>query len=386
MTDEQFLLLIFGILYLGECLEWLPRWYVGFSTVAGRAWRVRRPSREFGNDSAGFLWKFPLPPLGRFVATQPLPFLLTREGVVSCVLHSPNPGRKPRPNESFASWRDLESLRRDGKRLLIGGQPFVKVCSEREATHLEAFLGEIAATPPGEREASVRRRIGKAFRVESARRRLNRFRRASRPLRFLCNLLFVYLFVGIPPVVWRWGFERTWLPLLGALFALMLLSAVAFHAVHRRFFPRGRAERWTNAILACIAPQHAIRLGDVAARGILSDFHPLACARLLLGAADFRDFARRWVRDLTFPIPDGDSEFAEEKARMRSWWTADTLAFLGRYGLDERSLLEPPTTAENPATASYCPRCHSTYERSEAMCEDCGGMKTTPCRKGPAGG
>lgn len=374
MTDEQFLLLIFGALYLAECLEWLPRWYAGFSSVAGRNWRVRRPSRELGNASAGLLWKFPLPPLGTFVASQPLPFAVGNGGVLACALHSPNPGGKAPAPESFATWQELGTLRRDGKQLLVGGRTFLKVCSEREAAHLARLLGSLADAPAAERERIAHQRLRRAFALESARRRLDAFRRASRPLRILCNLLFVLLFACIPPVVWYWGFEDTWPYLLVALLAFMLSCATVFHSLHRRLFPLGKGERWTNALLACVAPHHAIRLVDAAARGLLSDFHPLACARLLLDPADFRDFAARWYRDLKFPISDASSDFVREKAATRSWWIAETSAFLERCGLDEKTLLASPIADDT--NGSFCPRCHTAFELRNAVCADCGGMRT----------
>lgn len=381
MTDEQFLLLIFSILYLSECLEWLPRWYVGFSTIGNRRWKVRHPSREFGNESGGLLWKTPFPPLGRFVAVQPLPVVLADGGIVVCALHSPNPGQAPPRTESFASWQELRSLRHDGKQLLVDGRTFSKVCSAREAIRLEVLLRKLADSLPEERESILRHEVRKSFGVESARRRLNHFRRTSRTLQFRCNMLFVYLFLVVPPVVWRWGFERTWFLLLVPLFGFMLASSVAFHSLHRRFVPRGRTERWTNMALACVAPHHAIRLGDVAARGLLSDRHPVACARLLLDDAGFRGFTAPWVRDLVYPIPDSDTEFEQEKSRMRSWWTAETLAFLRQCGLDKETLLAPPVTTQNAANGSFCPRCHSIFERSEATCQDCGGQKTVPIKR-----
>src|SRR5262245_7679834 len=95
MSDLELLFLILALLYGWECLCWLPRHTVAFTTWLGRHWQMTSPSTWLGNPRGGFVPAQPLPPLGSFLSAAQFPVSISPEGVLSYVSVSVNAGGRP---------------------------------------------------------------------------------------------------------------------------------------------------------------------------------------------------------------------------------------------------------------------------------------------------
>ncbi len=376
MTEGQSLLLIFGLLYLSECLWWMPRAGVAAARGIGHRWRVFGPSKNLGNDHSGLVMAFPFPPLGGIVLSQPCPFSLTPTRLVAWVGTAPNPGWRPRQSGASHAWADVRDLRREGRSIHVNGKPVAKLATSIHARRLLAVLERLRRAPDSERAPRIEKLIRFSLNPAAAGRRWRIALRVTRRLRVWCNALFLFLFGVIPAMVWFKGLDRTWPTLLAGLLALMLLTAVEFFFVHRRLHPKASGERWTNTLLACVAPHHAIRLTDTATRAALAAFHPLTVARVLLDDVRFASFAGPVLRDLHFPIPLPERKDGVDILGCHAMTRDAAEDFLASVGIEPAALLRPSKHEDETGPVLHCPRCHERFETKGATCLDCGGLKT----------
>jgi hypothetical protein len=194
---------------------------------------------------------------------------------------------------------------------------------------------------------------------------------------WLANFLFCFVFAYVPFVIWRVGLSSSWLPLLIGLFGLTIATAFIFRRAHRRLYPKAEDERFTHTLTIALSPTSAIRARDALLRPLMETFHPLVPAKLFLTEKDFRDFARRVLRDLKQPaLPVQPREEAAVQATELYHRNALRIAietFLKKAGLDVDALLGIPEPLDESCLA-FCPRCEAQFTNPNGQCADCGGL------------
>jgi hypothetical protein len=203
---------------------------------------------------------------------------------------------------------------------------------------------------------------GGSFELGQARERLAAMQRHSRPIRWLANILFGYLFLVAPALIYLLGLRLTWIPLLAGMFLLTAWTGIVFRRAHRTLHGEAAADaRFSAALTIGLSPANAIRAGDALSRRLFDEFHPLCLTRLLCGDAVFRTMAARGMARARYPTP------AEGPITN----SAQFEAFLRSEGLAPAELLAPPVERE-PGSAAYCPRCRSLFVAPVGTCADCG--------------
>ena len=81
MSDLQVLWAVLVGLYLWECLCWLPRGSVAFTSRFGRKWQMREPAASLSNRRGGFILSTVLPPLGFLLVSHIPPRAIGRRAV-----------------------------------------------------------------------------------------------------------------------------------------------------------------------------------------------------------------------------------------------------------------------------------------------------------------
>ena len=211
--------------------------------------------------------------------------------------------------------------------------------------------------------------------------RLAEFKKRSKPLRILANILFAYLFVLAPVVVWQYRFEYFGWALLIGLFAQTVTIAILFRRSHKAMLPLADEERFTHFLIMLMAPPTAIRAHDVLARHLLENFHPLAVARELCPSKTFKKFARAVLVDLRFPmLPVCPSNQANTVA-TEEWFRSALLDTVEKFVASAElstSELTAPALAADAENRSYCPRCEAQFITLGGVCVDCGGRPLKP--------
>jgi hypothetical protein len=377
MSDVQLLFAVVAALYAWECLCWLRRGGVAFTTWWGRHWAARHPGALAGNQSGGFVPAPLLPPLGTLFVANQLPLSLSPDGVLAFVATNVNPGWRPAQSGRFVTWRDLREVRARGKKVLINGELLVAAATPGLARHLGAELKRLAALKSAERAATISQFVQGALDPKAIEARRAEWRKQARPVRWLANVLVLYFFVVAPALIWQYGFLLCWLWLLLGLLALTFTTATLFARAHRGLYPNAHDERFTHMLTIALAPTSAMRAHDTLSRPLLESFHPLAVAQIFLDNRDFREFARRSLLDLRHPAlpscPNGMPEAQTAERFFRETLLATTEEFLSKQGVELEKLCRAPAPGDESSRA-YCPRCEAQFTSAEGRCADCGGL------------
>lgn len=377
MSDLELLFLVLALLYVWECACWFRCGSVALSTWLGRRWRMVHPGRFLGNQHGGFILAAPLPPLGNLLSGTPFPLALSPETVFVRVSSRVNPGSRPEPSGGLFRLDQIQTVRARGKKVLINGATLLKTPSPALARHLVRVVEGLRKAPPGEREGRIAEIFREHFDVQMIRQRWRSFQDGIRPVRWLTNALFLYLFVLAPVLIGHAGLKRSWLGLLIGLLALTSGTALFFRRAHQALYPEAEDDRFTHSLTILLSPATAIRGQDLLSRGLLETFHPLAIAQVFCPPTAFRSFAGKVLLEIRFPAPSA-SPACQPEAGAAQRFSQSVLqrtveAFLIRHGINPEELLSPPAPADETCRA-YCPRCREQFTIREGICPDCGGL------------
>jgi hypothetical protein len=376
MGDLEGLLLVVAAIYLAECVVWVPRGAVVFHRYWIKTWRLLHPSAVIGNERGGLSLANPLPPLGTVLLSRQFMVSLSPEAAYSYTAACINPHWRPVQLARHVRWEAIQSVEVDGKAVFVNAEPFFRAPSPLAARPLADFLRRLHSLKVPERESAIRKKLEEAFDNEEISARLAEYQALARPVRWLANLLFAYVFVLAPMLVGAFGFGHLGWALLAGLLAQTITAAMLFRRAHRALFPDASAERFTPFVTMLLAPPTAIRAHDLLSRHLLEPFHPLAVAQVLCSPERFEEFARRTLLDLRFPMLPICPAGTPEAARTEQWSRQAVLGAaekcIQRAGLRPEKLLQPPAPAE-PRNLSYCPRCGGQFLSVELTCGDCGG-------------
>lgn len=381
MSDVQVLFAVLAALYLWECACWLRRGGVAVATWLGRGWRLLHPGTLVGNQRGGFVLAAPVPPLGFFLTAHQLPFTLSPAGVLFFVATNVNPGWRAAHGGRFVKFDDLREVRAERRRLIINGETVLRVASPNLARHLAETLLKLKGAGLEERAEAINDFLRSTLDVKEMEKRWDQTRRLVKPIRRLANALFVFLFVLAPLLIWRLGLALSWPGLVIALAALTISTAIYFRRAHRTLFPKLSDDRFTFTLTVALAPMTTMRAHDLLTRPCCETFHPLAVAKVFLGAKEFDAFARRVLLDLRHPplpiSPGGSAEIETTEAHGRAALRAEVERMLRRAGSDLEKLCAAPAPTDE-ACCAYCPRCEAQFTSASAECADCGGLAVVP--------
>jgi hypothetical protein len=377
MSELELLYIILLVIYGCECLLWLPRGSVGFVTWLGRRWRLASPSTLLGNQRGGLVAAPPLPPLGTVLAGVQFPLSLCPESVLAHVSGTVNPAGRPAQTGRLFAFAEIARVRCSGKKVFVDKELLFKAASASLAARITRQLRELATMNPRAREDAIKKIVAHSFDKAAVERRWQDFNKAAAPLRLMSNLVFCYLFILAPALIWRFGFRSLWPWLLAAVVGLMIGAAVFYLRLHKQLYPALNDERFTNFLLVLLAPSSTIRARDSLSRPLLEEFHPLAVAAVFAGKEEFAQLAAWVLRDLRHPAlpicPNEAPAATAAETYWRSLLCREVEAFLSRAGLNPGQFLQPPAPADDTCK-SYCPRCQAQFTQSATSCADCGGM------------
>ena len=386
MSELQLIFLILACIYAWECSCWVRRGSVAFRTWLGRRWRAAHPAGLLGNSQAGVVIGHPLPPLGWLVVGTQFPLSLSPEAVLAFVAPSVNPGWRPTQSGKCFRWSDIKRVKAEGRKVLISGELLLKAPSTILAGVLATKLSELSKLPQGKRAEALQEMIGASLDTKSVERTWKECHQQLGGIRLLQNILLGYLFVLAPIVIWYFGLQKTWLPLVIGLLSLTGSTAWLFRSAHIHFFPAAGEERFTHFLTILLSPATTLRAHDVLSRHLLESFHPLALAKVFCSPSDFQDFAQNILRELRHPgLPlcpreEPLAQAAERYHRAALLKAAEN--FLKKSGLNPGELLTAPEPAD-VSCRSFCPRCLSQFTTSEGTCPDCGGIELVGFSKSP---
>ena len=381
MGELESLLLVLALIYLSECLVWVRRGALAFGTWCGKHFRILHPGAILANQRGGLLLVNPLPPLGTVFVSQGFPFSLSPEGAFAYSSACLDPAGRSSQTARYLRFEDVRDLAVEGRQVLVNGAIFLNAISTFSARQWADWLRRLGKLPKAGRANAIEELIHESLNGEKTSRHLRDCQSRARPIRILSNALFVYLFLMVVPLVWRFGFGKFGLWLLAGMLAQTVAIAILFRRAHQALYPGADEERFKPFLTMLLAPPTAIRAPDLLARHRLEHAHALAVARLLCRPRTFRTFARRLLLDLRYPLfpvcPTNDPDAVAAEEWFRAAQQKAIEQFLQRADLDPNELTAPPRPAEQ-ANQSYCPRCRAQFVIRDGTCADCGGRPLQP--------
>jgi hypothetical protein len=350
MSELGSLFLVVLLLYLLQCVHWVSPDSAVFSlNCRGRGKQKRHGFVWSAWDTAGFL-AGPWPPLAPIVVTNWPAFQPD-----AATLGVPQANGE----HTFRPWSELVFTHSDNK-LLCNGKPVFKG-SEAQVARCAALLEQLQRAGKPERQGVVLRWLHEAMNTRTPARRLAVFTGRSRLLRVLANVQLVMLFLALPMAFIRFGPGVLWRVAV-VIVAISAAITLEFWTLHRRLFSDASSARFKSALTIMLSPVAAIRACDMVARDLLSEFHPLAVAAVILPTDEFRYFAGEHLRLNRFGAPT-------------SQWYRENLGKLMERLILQRKIapeeLLRPAEPDSGAIA-YCPRCLAQYVKIPGACTDCG--------------
>ncbi len=378
MSDLEFLFILLGAFYLWESAGWVRRGGVAFVRGWGKSFRV---APLLGNLRGGFAIALPLPPMGAVTVASQLPVSLSADGALAYVATVVNPGGRHAQTGRFIRWEDIQNVAAKGKSIRVNGAQFVQAQSTYHARWLAGQLRSLAKLEPEKRAAAIASLIQNLFDADALKKRCDDFASRAKPVRLLSNVLFVFVFIIAPLVVWRLGIVATWQALVAGLFTLTGITMILFHRAHLALHPDAGDERFSQCLMVLLYSPAAMRASDALSRPLLENFHPLTVASVLCDGKNFHALARQLLRDLRFPaLPlatDDQPQLAAIEKTTRALTLAAAEALVKKSGINPDDLMRAPQPLDATCRAC-CPRCHAQFTAVEATCSDCGGMPSVP--------
>ena len=380
MGDLESLLLVITAIYLTECAAWVRRSSVAVRQGWNAQWHLRHPGVVCGNAHGAIVMANPLPPLGTVLLGHPFPVSLSPQGMLSFTAVCLDAGGRPPQLARWLRYADAQSIGTEGRTVFVNGTLFVKAPSPMVARRLAGLLRELKALPENDRGAAIRRALATTLDADAARKRWEDFQKISPRLRWLGNLLFIYLFVLAPTAIWFFGFRLAGLWVVAGLLAQTFTIGWQFWRAHGALYPSGSEERFAPFLTMLLAPPTAIRAYDLLARRLVESFHPLALTEAFCGGTAFQQLARRVLLDLRFPMlpsaPSSEPAIVQTEEWFRGVFLEECERAAERAGLKPSELIRPPVQSEK-ASRSYCPRCGAQFVVQGGVCVDCGGRALT---------
>lgn len=375
-TDAQILLLIAALLYLSECVVWLPPQAVLLRRTGRGGWKRVRRAVETGVAGRGLVGLPPWPWAVRTVLLPPCAFSASPREVTGFVAARNGPVARPAQPEGVLTLDGAGPVRAVLRDVRVGGT-FLARAADDATARAEARRLAALASLPGEaaRAAALQKWASDYLDPALAAARLEEVRKAARPVEILALILFAWLFAVVPAVALALGAERVLLPVFLATPLLHLPVAVLFFRAHRRLLPGRRGDAWVEVVKCLLSPPMAARAAESLWLHAFAGFHPMALLLADTTAGDgVRSEARLELADLRYPVfPDDVPEAARE---CEGWHRANLLtglqARLRAAGLSGDDPPGSPGPEEARPGFHFCPRCRDSFADSLDACPACG--------------
>jgi len=374
MTEGQMLFVILSLFYLSECLVWIGRKTVLFSSRWFRRSRPIFSGEFFGSVEGGVALLNPLPPWGNSFLAHWIPISISPTGICDFTIQTFKGTARAFQTSIVLNYEEVSEARTEGKYLLLNGARFTKCCTIEQAKFLAELIKNVSSASTHKREQLIRKSLEVQFPKDEALNRLAHVDNLTIGLRWTCSAFFIFLYMVTPLIVVTYGLTRFIIPVAIVMVVSALFISFNYFRVHKVLYPSLLRERLSNVFKMILCPPSAIRAADLLTLNAMSRFHPLLLASLVLGP-DSLLFANAVITDLKHPLHYNlDDQRAQS---IVSWYAAYELEactkFLEEQGSMNLDALLPPPSWDGISSV-YCPRCSCQFSTHSVECTDCTGV------------
>ncbi|MDA1165415.1 MAG: hypothetical protein O3B13_20145 [Planctomycetota bacterium] len=362
LSDTELILLIIGVIYLSECLLWLPDQAVAFSAAFGRLKPAWRPAFLQRIDSHAEILS--LVPWSRSVIAADWPIAVSPDGL--CILSGSKSG-------TFISFDELKSVEADQRTLRLN-RIATKFAASDGAAYVAKLLQELRSLPADQRSDVLNVAVESSFSLADVSRRLENVERATSNLRIVSLFLFLWVFVHGSVLYYTVephpGMLTRYLTPLGILW---LTGIVLFAFAQRRLLTNSSTEQISRIATMCFSPAGVMRASSAITREAFSAFNPAAVAAVVMWSSSFRATVCERLRHLQHPseadFPVASDEFKMARDWFRNQHLTALMKMLAEMSIAPEDLLKSPIRDNDART--WCPRCLNQYTLESGTCHDC---------------
>jgi hypothetical protein len=368
MIDYGFLLAVLFLLYLLECVAYIPVGSVAFRLPSSAKRRMRLLTKPQPALRSSLVFSLPFSVGSGIIVCSPLPISLCPQGI-AC-----NPRIASSGQREFIAFDDMQQIDSAQRNLLINGASFVTAASEIQAGEIREMLQRVKQQRLPERQAEIEREIARSVDVDRMCSRLAAYADKAWDLKVDLIALFVVIFLVSPIVVLKLGLATVWPFVIAVLLLNVALIAWDFRRINREVFQNANVP-WQAIVMVLLSPPAALHATKYLARDLGRGYHPLALAAARCSDADFLNLAAWVLRDVRF-APEQETGGTDTRATdCRKWFyhklQTGLYSLVRKKGFAADDLMGPPRR-ESEYVQSYCPRCLSQFVIREGVCTDCG--------------
>jgi hypothetical protein len=366
MITLSWLYFLIAVIYLVDCTLWSEDRAIVFQSWFSNRMKLSSGVSLFGKDHPKAFLGNPVIPLGVAFLSCKLPLTLSSRGVGG------DEDSDARSNLTFLSFSEMRSIESSGKLILLNGRRIGNCISSGHASAVAGLLERLRESSPKDRCRLIKEEYQRMLDVKEIEQTVIQYRRRSRVLRLMCNLLFCFLFFAIPLMFSLQDSLVGWFWFATILLLILETIVMEFWYAHSALLPEEREERWNAVVRMTLFPPAAIRSNDALSADLLSRFHPVAIAMALTDSATFKNLASEHLRRARFPKGGHalEEDVSQHDAEHREIAGEQIERMLKYKDLDIQSLLEPPVP-DSASSLSYCPRCLTQYTISGGSCSEC---------------
>jgi hypothetical protein len=369
MSEWTTLFAVAAGLYVIECCVWTKSTRtVLYRHCWRRVWRAARGADLPGNFRGGIALVDPIRWSGAVATAGEWPFAISPKGLTNV---APAAGGGSVSRVCYVKFEEIRHVDTQPGEIRINGHTFARVSSSVLAHHLAKEIQSLCRQRAPRRAPAIRAAVAATLNENAVATAWSTVQQHGARLAPLSAVLFLWVFVASPVLVFTLGPLRVWPILLAALLGLTGAIAVSYFRAHRRLFPELSYDRWTNAVSMAVLPLSAMRGADKLTRDALSLYSGLVVAPHLCGGMASLAYLR--AESMDFECSGDPPAAAGDAAECIRWFRellmAESEAALKRLHLDP---FQAPLREDD--CVSYCPRCHSQYlpgdARSCSVCPD----------------
>ncbi|MBN1499978.1 MAG: hypothetical protein JW982_07480 [Spirochaetes bacterium] len=368
MNYSDFVLLaVFSIFFIAESILFSAKGTVVIYSNSLKKWKYKISDKlpYFGGKYISLRNIFP--PLGVSIVCGSFPLIFSEQGFLKNPM-SYKYGIAD-SGDLYIRYSDVREVTSSGSDLIINGKKFCLMNNESEADRWKETIMELVKSHPGNRKKKIEEVISLVFNSAEAEIKLKGILKATRFLRFLLNILYVYLFAFSPVCVYLFTLGNSAVYLLTGLLAIHLSAILMYIRAYRKSIPEKKLQ-WTVMISAAIFPPGLIRSIDHFFTQTFILYNPLALAFACTGKEVSEELASFLIREYSyFRFESNDKIQNEMITEFRAVMLNEIKKILKKKKMDYDSLVRPPEKSVN--SVSYCPKCLCQYVNESLKCMDC---------------
>jgi hypothetical protein len=347
-------------LYVLDCIQFVSRHHLLLSSLTGRRFRLHRA----GVYLTGIL------PIGRTFLTHDLPLWVTTAGLYYLPANSPAPQIADQPSDwQFISFRDLNSLQAEGKRVTLNGDAKIKLPSADSARRWVALIQKLQHHARCDRANRIGVLLGQTQRIARLLRLKKIHAKVLSGLELTGSLLFFGTFILLPLALYSPLKHHVQFNLLLVLIAAIYLATLilAFRS-HRVLYLGDRSGRAQFLLSLVFSPVNAIHAGGCLTKDLYSRFDYLTLCACFLSPETLGPLIRREAIRIDSRLSPAYSKDWNEFWQLKKGALNRLLKQIGVCMADIKRAPEK----QDPTAEWYCPACLTEYVKNAEICFDCG--------------